>query len=41
MDKAVKAVEKYSKQALDILAGMSVQNEFLNSLIEMLISRKK
>lgn len=41
MDKAVKAVEDYSKQALDILAGMPVQNSYLNTLIEMLIKRKK
>ena len=41
MDKAVKAVEEYSEKALDILAGMSAQNEYLNSLIEMLVRRKK
>lgn len=41
MDKAVKAVEEYSAQALEILNGMSVQNEYLNSLIKMLIKRKK
>lgn len=41
MDKAVQAVRDYSEKALGILSNMPVQNEFLYTLVEMLIKRKK
>lgn len=41
MDKAVQAVKDYSEKALGILYNMPVQNEFLDTLVEMLIKRKK
>lgn len=41
MDMAVKAVKDYSEKALSILNNMPVQNLYLNTLVEMLIKRKK
>lgn len=41
MEDAVKAVETYSKEALDILGSMKKQNSYLNTLVEKLIKRKK
>lgn len=41
MDKAVQAVKDYSEKALGILYSMPVQNLYLNTLVEMLIKRKK
>lgn len=41
MEDAVKAVETYSKEALDILGSMKKQNSYLNTLVEKLIRRKK
>ena len=41
MDKAVQAVRDYSERALGILDNMPVKNEFLYTLVEMLIKRKK
>ncbi len=41
MDMAVKAVKDYSEKALAILNSMPVQNLYLNTLVEMLIKRKK
>ncbi len=41
MEKAKEAVEQYSETALDLLAGMEASNDFLNTLIETLIRRKK
>ena len=41
MDESLKAVEEYSEKALNILLEFDMQNAYLNSLIEMLINRKK
>lgn len=41
IEKAKEAVEQYSETALDLLEGMDVSNDFLNTLIETLIRRKK
>lgn len=41
MEKARQAVEEYSNQALELLAGLEFQNPFLCTLIEQLIFRKK
>ena len=41
MDKAVQAVKDYSEKALGILYAMPVQNLYLNTLVKMLIKRKK
>ncbi len=41
MDASVEAVQKYSAAALDALERMDKQNEFLNMLVRMLITRKK
>lgn len=41
MDESLKAVEEYSEKALNILLKFDMQNAYLNSLIEMLINRKK
>lgn len=41
MDKAVQAVRDYSERALGILDNMPIKNEFLYTLVEMLIKRKK
>lgn len=41
MEAAKQAVSSYSKEALSLMEGLSVQNPYLNTLIEMLISRKK
>ena len=41
MEQAEQAVRDYSEKALGILGNMPVQNEFLYTLVEMLINRKK
>ncbi len=41
IDKAAKAVKMYSEQALEILGKLPTQNTYLNTLIRMLISRRK
>ena len=41
MEAAKQAVEEYSRQAIDLLQGMKQQNEFLTTLVESLIYRKK
>lgn len=41
MDKSLQAVKDYSEKALGILYSMPVQNLYLNTLVEMLIKRKK
>jgi len=41
MDKAVQAVKDYSGKALSILAGLPVQNIFLNTLVEKLATRRR
>lgn len=41
LDKAKQAVEDYSKEALDCLASLSAESVYMNTLIKMLIHRKK
>lgn len=41
MEQATRSVEQYSSAALELLEGMKKENPFLNTLIEMLINRKK
>ena len=41
MDNAVQAVRDYSEKALGILSNMPVKNDFLDTLVKMLIKRKK
>ncbi len=41
MDASVRAVEEYSEKALSELHSLAAENEFLNELVKMLISRKK
>lgn len=41
MEDAVKAVEKYSVAAIEELEGMAETNGFLNTLVRVLITRKK
>ncbi len=41
MEAAKQAVEEYSRQAIELLQGMKQQNEFLTTLVESLIYRKK
>lgn len=41
MEQAVQSVEQYSNAALGLLEGLKKENPFLNTLIEMLINRKK
>lgn len=41
MEQAAQSVEQYSNAALGLLEGLKKENPFLNTLIEMLINRKK
>ena len=41
MEKSKEDVEKFSKEALDLLSSFENKNEFLNQLIEELITREK
>ena len=41
VEKASKLVEKYSKEAVELLSQMPVKNEFLNELIMWMVYRKK
>ena len=41
MESAKQAVEEYSRQAIDLLQGLSQKNEYLTTLVESLVYRKK
>lgn len=41
MEEAKKAVERYSEEALCVLSSLETENPFLNTLIQVLIHRKK